>query len=82
MALLNDPRYRRLRTRLREARRSAGLTQVEAATRLGQTQQFVSRCEAGDRRIDALDLADFSDLYGRSVEWLLDRKSRRRRQRD
>lgn len=75
MSDLHDPRYPRLRERLREARVSAGLTQVEAAKHLGKSQQFISRSEAGDRRIDALDLADFADLYGQPVAWLLERRS-------
>jgi len=72
MAALTDPRYPRLRARLLEARQACGLTQVDAAARLGRTQQFVSQCESGDRRIDALDLADFAALYARPVGWFLD----------
>ena len=75
MSDLHDPRYARLRVPLREARLSAGLTQVEAAKQLGKSQQFISRSEAGDRRIDALDLSDFADLYGQPVAWLLERRS-------
>ena len=76
MAALTDPRYPQLRARLREARQARGLTQVEAAAQLGRTQQFVSQCESGDRRIDALDLADFAALYARPVGWFLDRDER------
>ena len=53
----------------------ANKPQVEAAKQLGKSQQFISRSEAGDRRIDALDLADFADLYGQPVAWLLERRS-------
>lgn len=60
-----DPRYAVLRARLRAARLAAGMTQVEAGAQLGQNQQFINRCEAGDRRIDALELIDFARLYGR-----------------
>ena len=41
---------------LREARASAGLTQVELAERLGQSQSFVSKMEVGERRLDAVQL--------------------------
>jgi len=37
---------------LKEARERAGLTQVQLAKRLGETQMFVSKCERGERRID------------------------------
>jgi transcriptional regulator with XRE-family HTH domain len=49
--------------RLREARKRAGLTQIEAAKALGQPQNFISKCETGERRIDPIELADFMALY-------------------
>ncbi len=41
---------------LREARTAAGLTQVELARRLRVHQSFVSKYEAGERRLDVLEL--------------------------
>ena len=41
---------------LRQAREDAGLTQVDLAKRLGQTQSFVSKFERGDRRLDIIQL--------------------------
>lgn len=41
---------------LKEAREAAGITQVELAQRLGQTQSFVSKVERGDRRLDIIQL--------------------------
>jgi transcriptional regulator with XRE-family HTH domain len=41
---------------LREAREAAGITQVELAKTLGQTQSFVSKVELGDSRIDLVQL--------------------------
>ena len=64
MAGIYDPRYAVLRMRLREARLAAGLTQIEAAERLGRNQQHINRCEAGDRRIDVIELLDFAAIYG------------------
>jgi DNA-binding XRE family transcriptional regulator len=63
-----EERYRRFRDRLREARKSAGLTQEEAARRLGKPQSFVSKCESGERRVDFVELLAFVELYGSSVE--------------
>ena len=63
MASIYDPRYAELRRRLREARLAAGMTQVEAAQALGTNQQYINRCEAGDRRIDFLEVCDFAALY-------------------
>ena len=52
--------------RLREARRRAGLTQVQLAERLGQTQTFVSKCERGERRMDLVEVRAFCLALGES----------------
>ena len=57
-------RYRRFLGRLREARQLAGLTQAEAARRLGKPQSFLSKCESGERRVDYVELLAFAELYG------------------
>jgi len=41
---------------LKDARKKSGVTQVELAERLGQTQSFVSKVERGDRRLDLVQL--------------------------
>ena len=41
---------------LRETREAAGLTQVELAEKLGQSQSFVSKYERGERRLDIIQL--------------------------
>jgi transcriptional regulator with XRE-family HTH domain len=41
---------------LKKAREDASLTQVELATKLGQSQSFVSKFERGDRRLDIIQL--------------------------
>lgn len=57
--------------RLREARERAGLTQVEAARRLGKPQSFVSKCESGERRVDVVELKAFAKMYGVPVASLI-----------
>lgn len=41
---------------LRHARDRAGMTQVELAKKLHQSQSFVSKVERGDRRLDLVQL--------------------------
>jgi transcriptional regulator with XRE-family HTH domain len=41
---------------LREARASPGLTQVQLAKKLKQSQSFVSKIEVGERRLDLVQL--------------------------
>lgn len=56
--------YVAFRRRLRAARSKAGLTQTEASRRLGKPQSFVSKCETGERRVDAVELRAFARVYG------------------
>jgi transcriptional regulator with XRE-family HTH domain len=65
--------YSTLIERLRTARREAGLTQQRVARTLGRPQSFVSKCESGERRVDAVELAQFADLYGRSLDYFVGR---------
>lgn len=44
---------------LRTARTRRGLTQVELARRLRETQSFISKCERGERRLDVVELRAF-----------------------
>jgi transcriptional regulator with XRE-family HTH domain len=57
-------RYRRLTAALRRARERAGLTQGQVAARLGAYASYVSKCESGERRVDAVELAEFCRVYG------------------
>jgi len=63
--------YRRMLGRLREARTAAGLTQAQVAEKLGKRQNFVSKVETGERRIDPVELRRFAELYGQPVDWFL-----------
>jgi transcriptional regulator with XRE-family HTH domain len=47
--------YGSFREALVAARKEAGVTQVELAERLGKPQQFVSKIERGDRRVDLVE---------------------------
>ena len=71
MGSTQSPRYRRFLARLRQARLDADMTQREVAKRMRQPQSFVSRCETGERRVDAVELEDFAKLYGKGVTCFL-----------
>lgn len=47
------------------------LTQVELATKLGKRQQFVSKYESGERRLDIIEFVDVARALGVSVGALL-----------
>lgn len=59
--------YQELQARLIWAREEAGLTQREAAERLGRSQSFIAKCETGERRIDVIELAELAAVYGKSI---------------
>lgn len=58
-------------SRLRLGREMAGLTQGQAAKRLGLHRPTISELEAGRRRLAADELLKFSELYDVSTAWLL-----------
>jgi transcriptional regulator with XRE-family HTH domain len=49
---------------VREARVKAGLTQIEAAKKLGCRQTFISKIECGERRIDVVEFVVMMRAYG------------------
>ncbi len=49
---------------LRDTREQQGLTQIELAERLGQTQSFISKCERGERRLDIVEVRAFCNALG------------------
>jgi len=69
---LHTHRYGAFLARLRRARREAGLTQEEVATRLGRPQTWVSKCELGERRVDFVELVEFARLYGKPLTYFAD----------
>lgn len=69
---LHDERYRAFVERLSKARKEAGLSQEQAAEAMGRHQSFVSRCETGERRVDAVEFLDFCMAYGLPPSWFLE----------
>ncbi len=59
-----SPEQDRFLALLRQARREAGLTQVDLARRIGEEQSFVSKVERGERRLDILELRHICQALG------------------
>jgi len=57
--------------RLRTARTGAGLTQQDAAEKLGMARTTLIALEKGQRRVRSEELRNFAELYGSSVNALL-----------
>ncbi len=65
---LYSPTYDQFLKLLKKAREDAGLTQAQAAEKLGKPQSFVSKCELGERRVDVVELLAFCHTYQINVE--------------
>ena len=56
--------YRRLVKRLRDRREEVGLSQSDAARKLGWPQQRLSAIEAGARRLDVMEFFQLTSVLG------------------
>lgn len=65
-----DDDRRALGERLREAREYLGFSQDQVATYLGVPRSAVSLMEAGQRKVDAIELKRLSKLYKRTTGYL------------
>jgi ribosome-binding protein aMBF1 (putative translation factor) len=68
---LQTAAYRAFLDRLRAARERSGLAPHEAARRLNKPEHYVAQCEAGKRRVDAIEAVEFARLYGLTLTELL-----------
>lgn len=58
---IHDSRYRWVIEQLVEARKKQALTQQAVADKLGKPQQYVSRYETGERRLDIFEFIDVAN---------------------
>src|SRR6516164_9132569 len=56
--------------RLRTAREYVGLSQEEVAKHLGIPRSALSNIEAGQRKLDTLELTKLAKLYQRPITWI------------
>jgi transcriptional regulator with XRE-family HTH domain len=57
-------KHEQFRFMLVQARRKAGLTQVQLANLLSRPQSFVSKVERGERRLDVIEFLEFAETMG------------------
>ena len=68
---MTDSKRAVIATRLREARKMAGISQGQVAKLLGMHRPTISEIEAGNRRVSAEELSKFAEMYDVTVSWLL-----------
>lgn len=71
MTSIFSEEYRRLIELLVEARKRAGVTQIELAEKVGRPQSFVSKVERGERRLDVIEFYQLCDLLGANASRLV-----------
>lgn len=63
--------YKDFAQKLQNARLEAGFTQVEAAKKLKRPQSYISKAEAGEQRLDIVEIKKFAKLYKKDVGYFL-----------
>ncbi len=57
--------------KLIRARKEKGLRQGDVAKLLGRTQSYVSKIEAGQRRVDIIQLKEFAKIYKKNLDFFV-----------
>jgi ribosome-binding protein aMBF1 (putative translation factor) len=63
--------YKLITEQLKKARKQAGLDQIDIAKRLGKTQSYISKIEAGQLRLDLIQLKELAKLYNKTINYFL-----------
>lgn len=69
---IHTKRQERLRAVLKDARKSAGLTQDQLTARLGAYNTFVSKYERGERQLDVVEFIAVAEALGVDPRRLLE----------
>lgn len=56
---------------LRNAREEVKMTQFQVAKKLKRPQSYISKCEAGEQRIDVVELNKFARIYKKELGYFI-----------
>lgn len=63
--------YKKIAEKLKKARIASGLTQKIVAEKIKKPQSYISKVEAGEQRIDIIELKVFAGLYKKKIEYFI-----------
>ena len=63
--------YQRVVERLKQARLDADLTQKEVSEKIKKPQSYISKVEAGEQRVDIIELKVFAELYKKGLNYFV-----------
>ncbi len=63
--------YKKLVGKLKQARLDAGLTQKQVAAKIKRPQSYISKVEAGEQRLDIIELKKLAVLYKKNITYFI-----------
>ena len=69
---MSENERKEIGVRLKEAREYLGLSQQEAASAINISRSAISLIENGQRKVDLIELKNFSKLYQRAISFFTD----------
>ena len=63
--------YQIFAQKLKKARQQAGFTQVQVSKKLKRPQSYISKAEAGEQRLDVVELGKFARLYKKDINYFV-----------
>ncbi len=69
---IHTKKYQQFVKRLKDVRLEVGLKQIDVAKKFKKPQSYVSKVEAGEQRVDVIELQMFAKLYHKSPNYFLD----------
>ena len=69
---INTKEYLLFIKNLKKARLESELTQFEVSKIIKRPQSYISKCEAGEQRVDIIELNKFAKLYKKPLNYFID----------
>ncbi len=63
--------YQQVIERLKQARLNVDLTQKKVSEKIKKPQSYISKVEAGEQRVDIIELKVFADLYKKNLNFFI-----------